>query len=267
MSAMTTCLNDLNYIPLNNEQNEQTQGDIGETSNRPTQVQHNEFDELYASSNKELYLGCNFMTRLDFMAKFTHLKVKGKWTDSSFNETLEFFQEAFPTRLGYKLLPSYYEIKKTFKTIELEYESIHAGVNDYFLFWGPNNKDMQFCLVCKMSRWKDNNTTGKKVPKKVLHYFLINPRLQRLYKSSHTTKEMTWHAARKCTEPETMFMPTLSILGLKSLVKDIDVYLRPLMYDLKLLLTRACAETMDAATANTFNMRAMLLWAINDFSA
>ncbi|GJZ65854.1 zinc finger, PHD-type containing protein, partial [Tanacetum coccineum] len=32
MSDMTVCLNDLNYIPLNNEQNEPTQGDIRETS-------------------------------------------------------------------------------------------------------------------------------------------------------------------------------------------------------------------------------------------
>ncbi|GJT22239.1 hypothetical protein Tco_0892176 [Tanacetum coccineum] len=38
MSDMTACLNDLNYIPLNNEQNEPTQGDIGETSNDPTQA-------------------------------------------------------------------------------------------------------------------------------------------------------------------------------------------------------------------------------------
>ncbi|GKB78280.1 hypothetical protein Tco_0945175 [Tanacetum coccineum] len=52
-----------------------------------------------------------------------------------------------------------------------------------------------------MSRWKDNNTTGKKVPKKVLRYFPIIPRLQRLYKSSHTTREMTWHATGKCTDP------------------------------------------------------------------
>ncbi|GKE23227.1 zinc finger, PHD-type containing protein [Tanacetum coccineum] len=75
-----------------------------------------------------------------------------------------------------------------------------------------------------MSRRKDSNTLGKKVPKKVLHYFLIIPRLQHLYKSSHTAKEMIWHATGKCTEP-----------GPKSLCKDIDVYLRPLIEDLKTL--------------------------------
>nr|GEX59319.1 probable RNA-dependent RNA polymerase 5 [Tanacetum cinerariifolium] len=126
MSDMTACLNELSYIPLNNEQNEPTQGDIGETSNDPTQAKRNEFKELYASANEELYPGCDYVTRLDFMTKFTYFKAKDKLTDSIFNEMLEFFQNVFPTAKGYKLPPSYYAIKKTFKTIELGYESIHA---------------------------------------------------------------------------------------------------------------------------------------------
>ncbi|GJR05405.1 hypothetical protein Tco_0528389 [Tanacetum coccineum] len=153
MSNMTTCLNDLSYIPLNNEQNEPTQGDIG------------------------------------------------KLTDSIFNEMLEFFQNVFPTAKGYKLPPSYYAIKKTFKMIGLGYESIHACVNDCFLFRGEDHKDKQFCPVCNTSRWKESNTPGKKVPK-------------------------------KCTKHESSFMLTL-ILGPKSPGKDIDVYLRPLIDDLK----------------------------------
>ncbi|GJY57773.1 hypothetical protein Tco_0457665 [Tanacetum coccineum] len=207
MSDMTACLNDLSYIPLNNEQNERTQGDIGETSNDPTQAKRNEFEELYASANEELYPCCDYVTRLDFMAKFTNFKVKDKLTDSIFNEMLECLQNVFPTAKGYKLPPSYYAIKKTFKMIRLGYESIHACVNDCFLFRGDVNKDVHFCPVCNTSRWKDSNTPGKKVPKKVLRYFLIIPRLQRLYKSSHTAKKMTWHATGKCTDPGKMQRP------------------------------------------------------------
>ncbi|GKC17394.1 hypothetical protein Tco_1014176 [Tanacetum coccineum] len=229
MSDMTACLNDLSYIPPNNEQNEPTQGDIGETSNEPTQAIRDEFEELYMSANKEMYPCCDYVTRLDFMAKFTHFKVKGELTDSIFNEMLEFFQFVFPSSKGYKLPPSYYAIKKTFKMIGLGYESIHTCVNDCFLFWAEDNKDKQFCPVCNTSRWKDNHTTGKKVPKKVLRYFLIIPILQCLYKFSHTAKEMTWHATGKCTNP-----------GVK---------------------------TIDVATGQKFNMRTMVLWTINDFLA
>nr|GEV94950.1 hypothetical protein [Tanacetum cinerariifolium] len=79
---------------------------------------------------------------------------------------IKFFQNVFLTAKGYKLPPSYYAIKKTFKRIGLGYESIHACVNDCFLFWGDANKDVHLCPVYNMSRWKDNNTPGKKVPKK-----------------------------------------------------------------------------------------------------
>nr|GEZ28361.1 hypothetical protein [Tanacetum cinerariifolium] len=158
MSDMTALLNDLSYIPLNNEHNKLTQGDIGETSNEPTQATRNEFEELYASANEELYPGCDYVTQLNFMAKFTYFKVKGKLTDSIFNEMLEFFQYVFPISKGYKLPSSYYAIKKTFKMIGLGYESIHACKHDCCLFRGDDNKDLDFYSVCNMSRWKDSNT-------------------------------------------------------------------------------------------------------------
>nr|GFC90053.1 hypothetical protein [Tanacetum cinerariifolium] len=200
-------LNDLSYIPPNNEHDEPTQGDISKTSNELTQATCNEFEELYASANEKLYPGCDYVTRLDFMAKFTYFKVKGKLTDSIFNEMFEFFQNVFSISKGYKLPPSYYTINKTFKTIGLGYESIHACEHDYCLFRGDDNKYLDFCPVCNTSRWKDSNTPWKKVPKKVLRYFSIIPRLQRLYKSSHTTKEMIWHATGKCMEPGKMQHP------------------------------------------------------------
>nr|GEY53406.1 hypothetical protein [Tanacetum cinerariifolium] len=240
---MTALLNDLSYIPPNNEHNDPTHRDIGKTSNEPTQDTHNELEELYANANEEL---C------------------------------------------------------------------------------PNgNKDLDFCPVCNTSRWKYNNTQGKKVPKKVLRYFLIIPRLQRLYKSSHTAKEMISHATGKCMEPVKMqhpvdgrawkkfdtkyldfekeprnvrqrlaidgfnpfgnlsqayslwpvilttynlpswlcmkdssFMLTLLIPSPKSQGKDIDVYLRPLIEDLKVLWDRkAILVRKDYKTNN----RAMFL--------
>ncbi|GJS90484.1 zinc finger, PHD-type containing protein [Tanacetum coccineum] len=106
--------------------------------------------------------------------------------------------------------------------------------------------------------------------------------------SSHTAKEMTWHATGKCTEPvrltacagdtttynclplcmkESSFMLTLLIPGPKSPGKDIDVYLRPLIDDLKDLWAKPGVETIDVATGLKFNMRAMVLWTINDFPA
>ncbi|GJX86411.1 hypothetical protein Tco_0337185 [Tanacetum coccineum] len=275
MSHMTALLNNLSYIPPNNKHNEPTQGDIGETSNEPTQATRNEFEELYTSANEELYSSCDYGT------------------------------------------------------------SRYMLVNTIAAYFGETiTKDLDFCPVCNTSRWKDSNRSGKKVPKKVLRYFPIIPRLQHLYKSSHTAKDMIWHATGKCTEPskmqhpvdggawkkfdtkypdfakeprnvrlglaadgfnpfgnlsqaysmwpvilttynlppwlcmkESSFMLMLLIPGPKSPGKDIDVYLRPLIEDLKVLWDRKGVETIDVASGQKFNMRAMVLWTINDFPA
>ncbi|GKA40894.1 hypothetical protein Tco_0733487 [Tanacetum coccineum] len=66
---------------------------------------------------------------------------------------------------------------------------------------------------------------------------------------------------------ESSFMLTLLIPGPKSPGKDIDVYLRPLIDDLKVLWAKPGVETIDVATGLKFNMRAMVLWTINDFPA
>ncbi|GJU82801.1 hypothetical protein Tco_1285166 [Tanacetum coccineum] len=151
---------------------------------------------------------CDHVTRLDFMAKFTYFKVKGKLTDSIIQECLEWLQYALPESKGYKFPPSYYAIKKTFKTIGLGYESIHACEHDCCLFRGEVNKDLQFCPVCNTSRWKDSDTPGKKVPRK-----------------------------ESVTEPGLTACGTVDIgqPTSASVAKDIDVYLRPLIEDLQVL--------------------------------
>ncbi|GKC54265.1 hypothetical protein Tco_1077010 [Tanacetum coccineum] len=66
---------------------------------------------------------------------------------------------------------------------------------------------------------------------------------------------------------ESSFMMTLLIPVPKSPGKDIDVYLRSLIDYLKDLWAKPGVETIDVATGLKFNMRAMVLWTINDFPA
>ncbi|GJW46055.1 RNA-directed DNA polymerase, eukaryota [Tanacetum coccineum] len=182
----------------------------------PTQAKRNEFEELYASANEELYSGCDYVTRLDFMAKFTYFKVKAKLTDSIFNEMLEFFQNVFPTAKGYKLPPSYYEIKK----------NILKSIGDC-----TEPGKMQHPVDGRA--WKDFDT-------KYLD-FAAEPRNVRLGLAADG------------------FNPFGNL--------NIDVYLRPLIDDLKDLWAKPGVETIDFATCLKFNMRAMVLWTINDFPA
>ncbi|GLT28322.1 hypothetical protein SLA2020_032640 [Shorea laevis] len=68
---------------------------------------------------------------------------------------------------------------------------------------------------------------------------------------------------KMCMRPEFTFL-TLVIVGPKSLIKNIDVFLHPLIDDLKqLCLSRV--ETYDNFRKENFIMRAMLMWTITDF--
>ena len=65
---------------------------------------------------------------------------------------------------------------------------------------------------------------------------------------------------------ESSFMLTLLIPGPKSPAKDMDVFLRPLVDELKILWAKG-VQTRDASTNTIFRMRATLMWTINDYPA
>ena len=60
------------------------------------------------------------------------------------------------------------------------------------------------------------------------------------------------------------FMMSLLIPGPKSLGRDMDVFLRPIVDELKLLWVEG-VDVYDASTKESFTMRASLLWTVNDF--
>ncbi|GLU21146.1 hypothetical protein SLE2022_373070 [Rubroshorea leprosula] len=66
-----------------------------------------------------------------------------------------------------------------------------------------------------------------------------------------------------CMRPEFTFL-TLVIAGPKSPSKNIDVFLRPLIEDLKMLWSTG-VETYDSYRKQNFIMQAMLMWTITDF--
>jgi hypothetical protein len=83
------------------------------------------------------------------------------------------------------------------KSIGIGYTSIHACDNDCIHYYGDNAK-LDSCPKCKVSRWKSirRSLDGKhvyKVPMKVLHYFPIKKRLQRLFLSSKIASLTRWH--------------------------------------------------------------------------
>ena len=86
------------------------------------------------------------------------------------------------------------------------YSKEHANVNE--------------CIVCGISRWKasdvhptyefNQSSKKKKISTKVLRYFPLKSRLQRLYMSSKTASHMKWHVDG-CMRSEMMRHPIDSL--------------------------------------------------------
>ncbi|GJU59619.1 putative transposase-associated domain-containing protein [Tanacetum coccineum] len=211
------------------------------------------------------------------------------------------------------------------------YKKIHVCINNCLLYW-KNDKDLTACRTCGTSRWKVDNKTKKvyeNIPAKVMWYFPIIPRLQRLFKIESISEDLRWHATRRITDgvlrhpadsqawrtidekfPEIAedtrnlrlgisadgvdvntgnrhhsVWPVLTVIynlppwlcmkrkfiNLSVLISgypgnDIDVFLEPLVDDLHTLFETG-VDTYDASTKDNFNLRAIVLWTINDYPA
>jgi len=83
------------------------------------------------------------------------------------------------------------KVQKVVYDLGLHYQKVHARINDCVLFW-KEYADMDTCPTRGESRWNMADSSEKewlssdaapkkRVPHKILGYFPITPRLQRLY--------------------------------------------------------------------------------------
>uniref|UniRef100_A0A2N9G202 DUF4218 domain-containing protein n=1 Tax=Fagus sylvatica TaxID=28930 RepID=A0A2N9G202_FAGSY len=191
---------------------------------------------------------------------------------------------------------------------------------------------MMMMMMMMEHNMNDSSKKRKKKAAKILRWFPLKPRLQRLFMSSKTAGHMKWHANGRTddglmrhpadspawktfdskygefsSEPRNVrlglaadgfnpfglmsishstwpvilvpynfppwmcmkrssFMLSLLIPGPSSPGNDIDVYLQPLVEELKELWDVG-VETYDVSTKTIFQMHAAVMWTINDFPA
>ena len=171
--------------------------DVEETSGCESQDPNEEAKEFYRlvkEADQPLYLRCKKYSNLSFIVKLMHIKCENSWSNNSFKILLELLKDAFPMC---ETLPiSHYGAKKIVSDLGLNYEKIDACKNDCMPYYKEHSETNKYS-VCQISRWKLNSKGGKrdakKVPWKVLRYFPLKPRLQRLFMSSKTAPDMRWH--------------------------------------------------------------------------
>jgi len=102
-----------------------------------------------------------------------------------------------------------HEVKKYTRELELSYVKIEACKNDCILYW-KEHENAEKCPRCDHSRWKHKSEEGddgdykgeirgkgRNVSCKVLHYFPLIPRLQRLFMYAKTASHMQWHKEKR----------------------------------------------------------------------
>lgn len=158
---------------------------------------HNVYGSFLKDAHTPLYPGCQF-SRLSFVVTLYHFKCLHGWSQESFTSLLGFLSAALPPEAN--LPKTYYEARKIIRELGLDYKKIHACPKDCILFRGEHAKK-DVCPVCESSRWKkdDEKKTSsgkakvKRIAAKVLHYFPLIPRIQRLFSTSKTSDDMRWH--------------------------------------------------------------------------
>ncbi|KAI0492078.1 hypothetical protein KFK09_026343 [Dendrobium nobile] len=292
------------------------------------------YGDLLLEAGSELYPGCKSFTKLSFILHLFRLKCLHSWSARSFDQLIELLIEAFSD--GSLLPKNTYEVKKIMKVFDLGYIKIDACPNDCCLFW-KDRSIQEVCHICGSSRWigaKKSSARGKKnqmKSAKVVRYFPLIPRLQRLFKTKKSAEEMIWHAKQRnidgllrhpadgeawksfdsrypdfASDPrnvrlalasdgfnpfklmsstysiwpillvpynmppwiamkQSSFILSTIIPGEKSPGNNIDIYIQPLINELTELWHGVISY--DAASGQSFNLRAALMWTINDFPA
>ncbi|XP_062075072.1 uncharacterized protein LOC133779089 [Humulus lupulus] len=155
------------------------------------------FDSLLEDVESPLYEGCLKYTKTSSIVELYNLKTKHGFSDVGYCEMLEMIKAMLPK--DNLLLTSMYAINKYLKMFDLNYKHIHSCVNDCCLFT-KENANSKVCPTCQYQRWKQNEHTKQILqgqPAKLLRYFPITPRFQRMFKNEETISCLKWHSTNK----------------------------------------------------------------------
>ncbi|XP_074351502.1 uncharacterized protein LOC141690616 [Apium graveolens] len=252
------------------------------------------FYRLVKEGGQPLYPECKKFSRLSFLVRLCQLKCIHGFSESGFSDLLELIKEVFP---HVNLPSSFSAAKGMIKDLGLDYQKIHACPNNCMLFW-PENERLENCAKYGTSRWRvvekkakarsDANielASNSKIPAKVMRYFPLKTRLQRMFLSSDFSSSMTWHALSRKKDGRLRhpadekgwksmdskypkFAAEMRNVRLGLAVDDFNPYgsmnISHSTWPLKELWAVGI-ETYDARLDNTFKLHTSLLWMISDF--
>ncbi|XP_021737236.1 uncharacterized protein LOC110703758 [Chenopodium quinoa] len=270
--------------------------DVSEGLNRDHEVESEPIEEarkffhLVEEGKKELYPGCKTFSKLSFIIRLFLFKCLNGLSNVAFGDLLELLREAFPMA---ELPKSFNESRNIVKNLGLDYINIHACPNDCILyrkeFEGANvcpkcaeqmvwhdkgrMKDDKIRHPTDAQSWKDFDSSYPAFKNEARNVRLalasdgFNPfRTMSVAHSTWSVVLINYNLPPWVSMKPEYFMLSLLIPGPKSPGNDIDVFLQPLIDELKELWEFG-VETYDASKKQSFKLHAALMGTINDFPA
>ena len=152
------------------------------------------FFDMLSAASQPLH-GHTQVSQLDAITRLLAVKSQFSTSIACFDAFLSVFSTLLPD--GHKLPANLYEAKKLISALNMPYEKIDVCPNHCMLFRNEN-VDKDHCDKCGESRFVEvDSGDGQKrqlpIGRKILRYLPFVPRIQRLYMSEVSAKQMVWH--------------------------------------------------------------------------
>jgi hypothetical protein len=152
------------------------------------------FYDMFDAAQKPLH-GQTKVSQLDAIGRVMAFKSQYNMSRDAFDGLLTVIGSLLPD--DHVLPKSMYEAQKLLRALKMTYEQIHACPKGCVLFRKEYTK-AKYCSKCKSSRFMEvDSGDGQKrqldIPLTILRHLPFVPRIQRLYMTEESAKQMTWH--------------------------------------------------------------------------
>jgi hypothetical protein len=163
------------------------------------------FYDMFDAAHKPLH-GQTKVSQLDVIGRVMVFKSQYSMSRDAFDGLLMVIRSLLPD--DHVLPKSMYEAYKLLRALKMTYEQIHACPKGYVLF-RKEYAEAKYCPKCKSSRFMEvDSGDGQKrqldIPLTILRHLPFIPRIQRLYMTEESAKQMTWHKNGKRYNPDKM---------------------------------------------------------------
>jgi hypothetical protein len=167
------------------------------------------FYDMMESAQKPLH-DRTTVSQLDAIGRVMGFKSQFSLGREAYDGMLALIGSLLPE--GHILPKSMYESQKVLRALKMPYDQIDACPKGCVLF-RKDHKDAKYCPKCESSRYLEvDSGDGQKrqlsIPLKVLRYLPFLPRMQRLYMTEESAKQMRWHKEGKRYNPDKMVHPS-----------------------------------------------------------